>query len=103
MPSGLRRDEVNALTVRIRRLLLEQETGTIETERARHEVEQIIAEAAGQLGDMERRDVARFAEQILCAVSSGQWSIAEACTKIEQVISAAADNNPGFLDLLRLP
>jgi hypothetical protein len=39
MPSGLSRDEVNALTVRIRRLLLEQEAGTIETERARHEVD----------------------------------------------------------------
>jgi hypothetical protein len=52
---------------------------------------------------MERREVALFAEQILCAVLSGRSSIAEACTKIEQVISAAADNNPGFLDLLRLP
>jgi len=100
MADDLSRDDVDALSVKATRLLVDHSAGSIETERARDEIEQLIAEAAGQLGEQDRRAVGLFAEHLIGAVWSETLSVQEACSQLEAVVVAAAANSSRFHDLL---
>lgn len=92
MENDLHRDEIDELSALVKRVLTEHRAGEMETERTRDALEQIIATAAGQLGEHDRRAVGVFAEKLIGAVWSDTLSIDEACLKVERAAAAAAEN-----------
>ena len=100
MANDLSRDDVNGLSARIRQILDDHQSGKSKTERTRNDIEQVIADAAGQLSEEDRRSVAQFAERLIASVWSDSMSIEGACIKVEHVAVAAAANAHDFPSLI---
>jgi hypothetical protein len=94
--NDLTRDQIDALSDKARQILLEHRAGAMQTERARDVVEQIVAAAAGQLGEQDRRSVALFAERLIGAVWSDSISVDLAVERVANLAAAAAVNSPEF-------
>ena len=102
MPSELSRKDVNGLSSQVKKVLVAHCAGPLGTESARDELEQIVASAAGQLGEQDRRAVARFAEFLIGAVWSDTLSIEDACIRVERIATAAAENDSAFQQLIKV-
>ena len=100
MANDLSRDDVNGLRAQARDVLAAHHRDSLETERARDRLEQIITSAAGQLSEEDRRALARFVERLIGAVWSETMSNDDACSKIEKVAVAAAANSEDFRTLI---
>jgi hypothetical protein len=102
MAADMSRDDVTALLTQVTQVLTLHKAGELDTESARNDIEQLIATAAGQCGDRDRRAIASYADYILSAHRSEQFDIEQACRDIEAVIEAAVNNNPQFDHLIQL-
>lgn len=100
MADDLSREDVNRLLHQVRQALEAHALAIAETEAVRDTIEQTIAEAAGQLGEADRRAVASFAERLISAVWSNTISVDDACADVERVLAAGASRAPQFHQLL---